>query len=131
MTLIVKAFPPNIDDIRARFNPPPGTVFAYDDTIYSPHSATLPAELVAHERIHFGQQARAGGPKAWWRRYLDDPAFRLEQEVEAYRAQYRLVAQLARPERRRRLAHICATLASGMYGRLVTKEQARELVTAA
>lgn len=127
---IVKGYPPNYAEIKARFNPQPGTIFAYGDKIYSPHSATLPADLIAHEQVHFAQQHRAGGPEAWWRRYIDDPQFRLKQEVEAYRAQYALIQQLPRPQRRELLAHICKSLAGGMYGRIVTKEQARQLVTA-
>lgn len=128
MTKIVKAYPPNYDEIKARFNPPANTVFAYGDAIYSPSNVNLAADLIEHERTHFAQQARAGGPEAWWRRYIDDPQFRLEQEIEAYRAQYAAVATLPRPERRALLAFICKSLASGMYGRLVTKEQARRLV---
>ena len=131
MTRIVQAFPPNIDEIRARFNPPPGTVFAYGDTIYSPARVDLPADLVAHEKVHFTQQAAAGGPEAWWRRYIDDPEFRLDQELEAYRVQYGTLADLPRPERRRRLAAICGQLASSMYGSIVTKEQARRLIAGA
>lgn len=128
MTKIVRGFPPNYAEIKARFNPPPNTVFAYGDTIYSPSTENLTADLIAHERVHFDQQRKVGGPEAWWRRYIDDPRFRLEQEIEAYRVQYATVAGAPRPERRRLLAHICKSLASGMYGSLVTKEQARRLV---
>jgi hypothetical protein len=127
-TKIVKGFPPNIDELRARFNPPPGTVFAYGDTIYSPANVNLSADLIAHETTHFAQQARSGGPEAWWRRYIDDPQFRLEQELEAYRAQYATLTTLPRPERRALLAHYCKSLASSMYGGIVTKEQARKLI---
>jgi hypothetical protein len=127
----VKAFPPNYAEIKKRFNPPPGTVFAWGDRIYSPHVAQLPENLIVHERVHFAQQAKVGGPEAWWRRYIDDPKFRLEQEIEAYRAQYASVASFPRPIRRELLAHIVKSLASGMYGKLVTKEQARRLVAGA
>jgi hypothetical protein len=130
VTKIVKAFPPNYEEIRARFNPPAGTVFAYGDTIYAPYLRNpLPQHLIVHESTHFAQQRAAGSPEAWWRRYIDDPQFRLEQELEAYRAQYAAVAALSRPERRELLAHICRSLASRMYGGIVTKEQARALVT--
>lgn len=132
MTRIVKGWPPNITEIRARFNPPAGTVFAYGDTIYAPHAkGKLPADLVAHESVHFAQQRKAGGPEAWWHRYMTDPRFRLEQEVEAYRVQYAgYIVGLPRARRRELLAHIARSLSSGMYGSLVTKEQARRLVTA-
>lgn len=130
MTRIVTEFPPNYAELRARFNPGPGTVYAWGDTIYSPHAADLPADIVAHEEVHFAQQRACGGPSAWWARYIAEPRFRLEQEVEAYRVQWSMIRDMPRPERRARLAHICKALASGMYGSLVTKEQARQLITA-
>ena len=130
MTRIVAAFPPNIDEIRARFAVRPGTIFAYDGVIYSPAGTDLPGHLVVHEETHFAQQRAAGGAEAWWRRYIDDPGFRLEQEVEAYRAQFAVIRQLPRAERRELLARICKDLASGMYGSLVTKAEARRLVVA-
>jgi hypothetical protein len=128
---IVKGFPPNYAEIKARLNPGPRTVFAYGDTIYSPSTTQLPPDLIAHESVHFGQQQRAGGPEAWWRRYLDEPQFRLDQEVEAYRAQFALCSLLPRATRRKFLANISATLSGSMYGRLVTKEQAKLLVAGA
>jgi len=128
---VVNAYPPNIDEIRARFNPPRGTIYAYGDTIYAPDSGPLPADLIAHEEVHFVQQRRVGGPEAWWRRYIDDARFRLEQEVEAYRVQWAIVRDMPRPERRARLQHICRSLSSRMYGGIVTYEQARKLVTGA
>lgn len=131
MTKVVKAFPPNAEEIWARFNPPRGTVVAYGDTIYAPHlQGSLPPHLIVHEETHFAQQRAAGGPEAWWRRYIDDPQFRLEQELEAYRAQWVAISVLPRAKRRELLAHICKSLASRMYGGLVTKDQARALVTA-
>lgn len=131
MTRIVRDYPPNYAEIKARFNPLPNTVFAYGDEIYSPATVNLPPDLIVHEQTHFAQQRAAGGPDAWWRRYIDDPAFRLEQEIEAYRAQYSFCLSYSRPERRALLAHICKSLASGMYGKLVTKDQARKLIAGA
>ena len=128
MSAVVKGFPPNYAEIKARFNPPPNTIFAYGDTIYSPATAELPGHLIVHEETHFAQQAVAGGPEAWWRRYIDDPQFRLEQEIEAYRAQWAAIRELPRAERRELLVHICKSLSSSMYGRIVTKQQARQLV---
>lgn len=130
---IVAEFPPNYAEVKARFDPPVGTVFAWGDTIYAPgrgDDPVLEAHLVAHEEAHGRQQAASGGPAAWWLRYLEEPRFRLEQEVEAYRAQLAFVDDLPRPERREMLAYAAKALASRMYGGLVTKEQARRLLTA-
>ncbi len=125
---VERALPPNYAEIRERLNPPANAVFAWGDVIYAPSGADLPADLIVHETVHARQQAAIGGPAVWWRRYLDDPAFRLEQEVEAYRAQWAHVQGRSRSERRAILAHICRSLASGMYGRLVTKDRARALI---
>lgn len=141
-TRIAYREPPNIDAIRARFGAAlsDATVYAYGNTIYVPGGkpkvgklfvpvgAELPHPLVVHEETHFDQQARVGGPDVWWERYLVDDAFRLEQEVEAYRAQ--LAAVPARAERRRLTAEVVKTLAGPLYGRLVSKEQARALLSA-
>jgi hypothetical protein len=131
--------PPNTEAIRARFpNLGPGTVFAYGNVIYVPGGAPrvgrlhvpagaeLPHHLVVHEEVHFDQQDAKGGPESWWNHYLLDDAFRLEQEVEAYRAQ--LAAVPDRAERRRVTAKVVKDLAGPMYGRIVTKEQARALL---
>lgn len=130
MTRVVQEWPPNIAEIRERFRPSRGTVFAYGDRIYAPDSdGTLPPDLIVHEETHFEQQRLVGGPEAWWRSYIDDPVFRLAQEVEAYRRQYASVADHPRARRRELLAHICKALASSMYGSLISKEQARRLIT--
>lgn len=125
---IVKGYPPNYAEIKAAFRPNANTVFAYDDTIYSPSTVDLPVDVVEHELVHFAQQERCGGAEAWWQRYIAEPKFRLEQEIEAYRVQYATVASLPRADRRRLLTRISKTLASALYGSLVTKEQARRLI---
>jgi hypothetical protein len=125
---IVRGYPPNYAEIRERLSPSPRAVFAYGDVIYSPSGRAVSLDLVVHEEVHSRQQELVGGPESWWRRYIDDPAFRLEQEVEAYRAQYRVAS--SRSERRYLLLHICRDLSSRMYGNLVTSAEARALVLA-
>lgn len=139
-TVIKYEEPPNIDAVRRRFpNLQPGVVFAYGNTIYVPGGAPkvgslivpagaeLPHHLVVHEEVHFDQQERIGGPESWWNHYLLDDAFRLEQEVEA------MVAELAavpnRADRRRLQARRVKELSGPMYGRLVTKDAARDLLS--
>lgn len=127
MARVVQELPPNFNEIVTVFGPLPHTVvFAYGDRIYSPSGTDLSPELVVHEETHLRQQAEVGGPEEWWRRYLADPDFRLAQEVEAYRAQ--LAAAPNRARRRELWRQVSKDLASSMYGRLVTKDQARELL---
>jgi hypothetical protein len=124
---IVEARPPNYAEIAAALGPPPATaVFAYGDAVYVPAGGELPADLRVHEAVHLRQQAELGGPGPWWRRYLAEPAFRLEQELEAYRAQ--VASHPDRASRRRCLARVARDLASPMYGRIVTVAAARRLI---
>lgn len=60
-------------------------VVTWGDTVHS--RLPITPDLEAHEAVHIRQQAGMG-VEAWWERYYVDPAFRLEQEVEAYRAQF-------------------------------------------
>lgn len=141
-TRIAYTEPPNIEAIRARFGGAltPATIYAYGSTIYVPGGEAkvgslhvpagleLPPHLIVHEETHFDQQAEAGGASAWWERYLVDDAFRLAQEVQAYRAE--LAAIPTRADRRRRYASVVTTLAGPLYGRLVSKPEARALLSA-
>jgi hypothetical protein len=132
---VIKAYPPNYQDIVAKLPGAknPNVVFTYGSTIYmgsSPGSAELPADLAAHEAVHTEQQKRLT-PLGWWGRYLADPEFRLEQELAAYRVQYKYVQSFAsRTQRRMVLSHIVKAMASPIYGNMITREQAKELITA-
>jgi hypothetical protein len=125
---IVVDRPPNYDAIVRAFGTlPPGVIFAYGDAVYSPSGEELPPDLVAHEQVHLRQQAAVGGPEPWWSRYLAEPTFRLEQELEAYRVQ--IAFHTDRPSRRACLRRVARDLARPMYGRIVTAEQARRLLS--
>lgn len=81
--------PPNWNKLEELFGADwKDAVVTYGDTVYS--SRPISPDLEAHEAVHIRQQAGDYGLNAehWWRRYYTDPAFRLEQEIEAYQAQY-------------------------------------------
>lgn len=121
--------PPNYAEINQAFGPlSPSVVFAYGDTIYAARPDELPADLIVHEKVHLRQQREVGGPEIWWRRYIDDPEFRLAQEVEAYRAQ--LASHSVKRERRQVARRVALDLASSMYGSLVDRHEAWKLLTA-
>lgn len=132
--LIVEGRPPMYDEIADALEPGPNAVFAWAGTIFVPYgcAGNVPADLIVHESVHFDQQAEVGGPEEWWQRYIADPAFRLGQEVEAYRAQWRMLA-LASSARARResLSRLCLDLSGPMYGGLVSLHEARRLITSA
>lgn len=135
---IVKALPPNFAEIDA-------VIFAWGATIYNPAGIKIDAPLRAHEAVHGERQREYGGPAMWWRRYLAEPAFRLDEEIPAHQAEYRCFCSTLRalrvgeepsvlPDRASRritLHHIAARLASDLYGRLIRYDDARRLIKAA
>ncbi len=86
MTVIFMEFPPNIDAIRAVLPLTGREIFAYGGIIYNPSGCRIGPELVAHEQVHFRQQGTR--PKRWWKKFLAHTEFRMEQELEAHRAEY-------------------------------------------
>jgi len=122
---ILKERPPIYDAICRSIGKPPDTaIFAYGDTIYNPSGAELSPDIIHHEKVHEKQQA--GDPVDWWRKYLRDEDFRLDQELEAYAAQYKFICNNSkdRNHRQRMLHSFGKTLASPMYGGIVDFGQA-------
>ena len=127
---VLNQFPPNISAIRKRFELDgfPTVVFTYGDKLYNPTGLDIPPDLMTHEETHEKQQAIIG-VEQWWNLYLTDDAFRLSQEVEAYREQYVYAKEnYNREVRRSVLAYIVSNLASKLYGNLINKQQAKELI---
>jgi len=133
---IETGWPPNIASIRAVLPVSERNIFAYGRVIYNPGGGDLPAWLIAHEKVHFAQQKklngviRRNGAEVWWRRFLKDPEFRLQQEVEAHRAEY---WEFKRQHKDRNvrvqfLNQIAGRLAKPMYGSLVSVKIARVLI---
>lgn len=68
-----------------------GIVYTYGNVVHV-KKGVLRDDVEAHETIHVVQQMNyPGGPSEWWKRYMSDSEFCLEQELEAYRAQYKFV----------------------------------------
>lgn len=132
---IVKGTPPLFDEIDAAFHVKgKPVVFAWGDIIFNPMGGEVTNELACHELVHCRQQA--GDPTSWWRRYIAEPKFRLEQEIPAYQVQYgeyclHNPAGKIRNNRRLYLDKVARDLSSPLYGRLVTYERARALIKAA
>lgn len=127
---IVNDFPPNIADIRKRFEMTgfPTAVFAYGDTLYNPSGIPVPQDLIAHEETHSKQQ-KVYGLEEWWDKYLTDDGFRLQQELEAYKEQHRYAQEhYTRDMRRWVLSESSKNLASKLYGKIINKRQAQELI---
>ena len=126
---IIIDYPPNFKAIEKKFGPlSESVIFTYGDTIYSPQQGSLSDHLIVHEEVHSKQQGN--DPKGWWKRYLKDDNFRLEQEVEAYKAQYQSFKRAHGDKNLhiRFLHKIAADLSGKMYGSLVTHREAMNLI---
>jgi hypothetical protein len=124
MTKIVEDWPPNIAAIRKALPVTMDNIFAWDGTIYNPGGGKLGPALIAHEEVHFRQQA--GQPDQWWKKYLESAEFRLDQEIEAHREEYRVFYDNhpSRNIRRRFLRALAKRLSAPMYGGLITERRA-------
>jgi hypothetical protein len=122
---VITEFPPNYDEIVRAFPAVAGLkpFFSWGEDIYNPHGEIINVHLRAHEARHGVQHAAEGGPDAWWRRYIDDPEFRLDMEVEAYRVQLASYAATTRDREKRHVycMAIAGQLSSAMYGNLTTR----------
>lgn len=109
-----KGIPKNIETI----------CYTYGDTCYSPYP--LSKDLIVHESTHTEQQKRSGmTPDIWWNLYGSDPKFRYEQEMEAYRAQYKyLVATIGKRKAFNGAKIFASQMSAPMYGGMATFNQA-------
>ena len=121
-------WPPNIEAIRAVLPVSEGNIFAWAPIIYNPGGGELSEALIGHEKVHFAQQG--GNPAKWWRKFLKDPEFRLSQELEAHREEYRVFCWFNRDRnaQARYLLHVAKRLAKPMYGGIITVTEAREQI---
>ena len=122
------------------------TFWTYGDTIYNPGNIDIPDHIMAHEEQHGRQQeAYIGyhpddrpmggepsleGKDAWWREYLSNPRFRLEQEAEAYGEQHKFFCDRKkdRNQRERFVRVLAGQLSGPLYQLSVTGEQARAII---
>lgn len=126
---IVNEFPPNIEKIKKVVEITPMTIFTYGDTIYNPGAhSPFPPELLAHEVVHSIQQGQ--DPEAWWDKYLSDVHFRLSQELDAYRAQYKKFRHLTTSKKLRAdlVNRLAKDLASPLYGNIIDYYTARQKI---
>jgi hypothetical protein len=123
---------------------PRNVLFCWGDTIFNPDNISVPEYLVVHEEVHKWQQLALLPPQErldeqsaydkaaslWWSRYIDDPWFRVQQEVEAYGTQYRFMCKRVkdRNARVRILMDIARSLSGPLYGRQVSHSKAMEMI---
>lgn len=126
---ILNQYPPNIDKIRERFpGLPLNVVFTYGDIIYNPTNGFINTPLLVHEETHTKQQGN--DPKTWWDKYLTDDIFRFNQELEAYRNQYKKMKRNIKDINKlsQQLDFIVKDFSGPMYGNIVSYDEAKELI---
>jgi hypothetical protein len=142
---IVQAYPPNIDEIDAAFQVRGKPIlFAFGEIIYNPMGVAIAPELLAHEAVHGRRQLGSAEPgtargddaiRVWWHRYINEPAFRLEEEIFAHIAEFAELCRLhgkrwvsQRNMRRTYAAHVARRLAAPLYGKLISVAQAKDIL---
>lgn len=126
---ILIEYPPNIGEIRQTGMELSGKeIFAWGDKIYNPGNGYITKALIMHEKVHFKQQD--GDPSAWWARYLEDVEFRLDQELDAHRTEYKEFCRWERnrEKRARYLSEISFRLAGPLYGRGISYQDAMKRI---
>ena len=130
---LTKKKPPIYDALDREFgiSKHKGIIISYAPAIYC-NIDNLPEHLIEHEKVHIRQQTEIG-VENWWQKFIDDPKFRLDQEVEAYRVQVKWLQEntesLSRNERRGWIKKCAEDLSSGIYGNIISYEQAFNLIT--
>jgi len=129
---IINDVPPNYEEVKKHFDLTGiSVVFTFGNIIYNPSKVEIGPEIIAHEEVHKAQQEEVGGPEKWWDKFLKDKEFRLQQELAAYRTQYKFVDSLEHISRKQKdnfLDQISFMLAGKMYGNLMTHPQAKSKI---
>lgn len=104
-----------------------GVIFVFNQKIYTRYQ--LSEHLIVHEETHIKQQGNLLGSIKWVILYLTSTSFRLQQELEAYRNQYKYIFKhSSRNEANTLLLRISKDLSSEMYGSIVSFEEAKRLI---
>ena len=125
---IVQEQPPFIDELGKVFRLPESVVFTFGEIVYNPSGRDIDLPLMRHEEVHSKQQGE--DPGKWWKRYIADPAFRLSQEIPAYKVQYKEMKKYIK-DRNKLSAYAMALardLSGDIYGRMIKADEAYKLI---
>jgi hypothetical protein len=131
---VIRINPPMFRQINQKFDVRGKPVlFCFGDTIYNPKGIKIPPQLMVHEGVHSGQQGN--DPFEWWKRYIADATFRLDQELPAHRAEWQFLrdgwrSSIPVVEANDTLHLIAWRLSSPLYGSMIGYEEARRLIAA-
>ena len=107
-------------------------IWAWGDRIYNPTDIDISRELLAHEAVHGERQGpNEGSIRTWWLQYLEDAAFRYEEERLAHRAEWHTIRKYSAGKNLTPYFEgIAAKLASPLYGKLISVDGAKLALTA-
>lgn len=108
-----------------------GVVFTVGGSLFNPDNIHIDPALFAHEQVHSTRQLAAGNIEAWWNQYLENKEFRFAEELVAHQEEWRVIRDTmsSRQQRRQALGYITSRLSGSLYGSLVTKTEAKRLIT--
>lgn len=126
---ILATFPPNYSEINRVFKVRGKPVlFCFGDVIHNPSRINVPPQLLVHEAVHSRRQG--SGPEFWWRRYIDDLQFRLDEEIAAHQAEYACLVERGMPQAQA-CDMVASRLASPLYGGMIDYARARTIIASA
>lgn len=105
-----------------------GVVITYAPDIHCKSGQPSP-QIIHHEEVHIRQQlAFPGGPAAWWREYIQNDRFRLQEELEAHKEEAAYIRKYVgnrkkQAEKLDYLAHSMSRNYAGMISYAEAKEQ--------
>lgn len=95
------------------------TTMVWGNTMYRvAGSDNLSNHFLAHEETHIRQQRNKLFGLIWWTRYVFSKRFRLNQELEAYREQYKVSGDPTI------LHKIAQDLSGNLYGNIISYKEA-------
>ena len=110
--MIKIGYPPNIAEIEIVLPVSDQNVFSYYPDVYVPSGKELDPDLALHEQIHLESQ-KTIGVENWWRQYLTNPSFRLQEELAAFSAQLAYGKKVYPVKTSDQMKHDFASLLSG------------------
>lgn len=96
------------------------TIMVWGDTIYTEYA--LPPHLLEHEKVHIRQQKDKLRGLIWWFRFTVSKKFRLEQEIEAFKVQYKTLGG------KDSLYNIAMHLSGPLYGNMISFDEATKRI---
>lgn len=104
-----------------------GIIISYYPKIHC--KVKLSADKIVHEMMHMEQQKNLG-VELWWNLFFSDEGFRLEQEVEAYRAEAAFIRRNIKDRNAvaRFIHNMAVTLSSKIYGNICDYSEAMQFL---